>query len=166
MGREGRETNLDSQLSSVELSHSILISLRTRLSWGKSGKAFCFQRICHFVYLCVCDKAGSAIKKKLLFIKSHVVCDALQLLVSSSDYSLDCCSCCPHFDGHGTFPQQGIKPGVSRHKWLLYWVYKMSHSPWVVLNGLRDSVGGSLVLWCGRAEPCTSILISQERKKL
>lgn len=41
----------------------------------------------------------------------------------------------------------------------------MSCSPWVVLNGLRDSVGGSLVLWCGRTESCTSILISQERKK-
>lgn len=101
----------------------------------------------------------------MLFIKSHAVFDALQLLVFSSDYSLDCCSCCPHFDGHGTFPQQGIKPSVSRHKWLLYRVYKMSHSPWVVLNGLRDSVGGSLVLWCGRTESCISILISQERKK-
>ena len=38
-------------------------------------------------------------------------------------------------------------------------------SSWVVLNGLRDSVGGSLVLWCGRTESCISILISQERKK-
>ena len=108
------------------MSHSILIFLRTRLSWGKLGKAFCFQWIFHFIYFYLCDKAGRAVKKKLPFIKSHVVCDTLQLLVFSSDYSLDCCSCCPHFDGHGTFPQQGIKPSVSRHKWLLYWVYKIS----------------------------------------
>lgn len=37
-----------------------------------------------------------------------------------------------------------------------------SRSPWVVLNGLNGSVDGSLVLWRGRAECCSGVVISRK----